>query len=161
MSKRLTGILLILVLLVCSAQTVLAYGYNWWFNEVHGDLYLTQSRSPFRNAGGTDFYGNVTSNNNQPRTTGTTVHSGTDLGNGGQIYRNVYSVFDGGVVQAIVHSGENTYVTVSYSNGAPLVKYQHITPSQGLSVGNAVGATSVIGTLRDYTWGTLALCCTK
>ena len=142
-----------LALLATCTQTALAYSYDWWFNEIHGDLYLTIARSPLRNADGTDYCGNVTSNNNQPRTTGTLVHNGTDLGNGYQPYRYVYSIFDGGVIHAIVNSGQNTYVTVSYDNNTFRVKYQHITPVAGLKVGDTVGSASVIGSLCYYTDG--------
>lgn len=157
MIRKLCFIAALVILTMTTTLAVFATDYDQSFIEVYGlnRIGTSDAMSPLRNSDGTSLYSRVNSNNNQPRTTGTNPHQGTDLR--ASAGTDVFPIFNGKVVAVnhtltsqlgsviINHDVNNDGVYDGY-----YVKYLHIDPEDSLQVNDIVPSTTKIAVIDIY-----------
>jgi hypothetical protein len=163
MLKKCIGMLL-LVMLVVPNTMVFAANYDQRFFEVPGTDSYANAKSPLRTTSGGDNWAKVTSKTNQPRTSGTNPHVGTDLSTAG-LTPAVYPIFRGKVV-GVNHTVSSQLGSVILNHDIDgngtfddyYVEYLHINPNgsdenNGVGFGDVFNTSESIGTVdiwREY-----------
>ncbi|WP_223067305.1 M23 family metallopeptidase [Paenibacillus caui] len=136
-------------------SSAFAYDFSRSFSEIYGLNSIINAYSPAHDTSGNDAFVAVNSKTNQPRTTGTSPHVGTDISMAAG--RNVYAIYSGKVVSKNTDTSSqlgNIIINLdTNNNGTPdgfYIKYLHIVPSSSLSVGSSVSRTTVVGTIDTY-----------
>lgn len=90
--KKIFTSMIIISLIVSISFTVYAADFDYKFAENYTMTSIVQMRSPARSSTGNDDYVAVNSKTNQPRTSGTNPHGGTDLSmsQGRAVYATYY-----------------------------------------------------------------------
>ncbi|WP_127588675.1 hypothetical protein [Paenibacillus koleovorans] len=170
--KKITSIILLLLLTLSFITPTYAADYNYQFSQYSGTGSYATARSPYH-VGNTDLGADdfslpthrINGPNNQPRylqrfdlTWYSDVHNGTDLkANAGVPLYPMFNCYIAAVVQP--SSGNNGYVTCNYDiNNDGIydnyyVKYMHSLPLTGLAVGHTKTPTQSIGQVdTGSTW---------
>ncbi len=132
-----------------------AYTFTQGFSEVSGLEGIVNAYSPARTSSGGDDFTAVNSKANQPRSTGTSPHSGTDIRMAEG--RNVYAIYSGKVVSKQTSTSSqlgDIIINLDINNdGTPdgyYIKYLHIVPNSSLSAGSVVSKSTIVGTIDSY-----------
>lgn len=147
MKKKFLLVVMFIVAVASFPFSVQAADYDQRFSEVYGTgSYLSSgnARSPIRDATGADVWARVNSKTNQPRSSGTNPHQGTDL-QAAQGTR-IYPILPGKVV-SVNHdvSSQNGYVILNHdinndgTYDGYYVRYLHIDPNGNATTGVKVG----------------------
>lgn len=150
MIKKITLLLLIIALFAANITFAFAGDYDRIFVQKWGTDSEANAESPARTTGGSNYYENVISKLNQPRSVGTTPHIGTDLQM--DAGTNVYPIFKGKVTDVNNSlTGQLGYVVLqSDINNDGIyddeyIKYQHIDPNDTVQVNDVFNIDQSFG----------------